>query len=101
VSNPFIIQKQDGGFNYATTDLATLAYRLQTWQAQEIAYVTDGSSNCTFTNCSPPIGDGIRSESKAGACWFGSILVKWQTIQNPLRGNGSTLGIMDEAEERL
>jgi len=27
VANPFIVQKQDGGFNYATTDLATLAFR--------------------------------------------------------------------------
>jgi arginyl-tRNA synthetase len=27
-ANPFIVQKTDGGFNYATTDLATLAHRV-------------------------------------------------------------------------
>ena len=27
-ANPFIVQKSDGGFNYATTDLATLAHRI-------------------------------------------------------------------------
>src|SRR6266567_4989068 len=40
--NPCLIQKSDGGFNYATADLATLAYRLETWRPDEIIYITDG-----------------------------------------------------------
>ncbi|MEB3312477.1 MAG: arginine--tRNA ligase [Snowella sp.] len=43
---PLIIQKSDGGYNYATTDLAALKYRTQTDQAQRIIYVTDaGQAN--------------------------------------------------------
>src|SRR5262249_2536533 len=48
ISNPFIIQKQDGGFNYATTDLATLAHRVGAWHADEIIYVTDGRQQLHF-----------------------------------------------------
>jgi len=40
--SPVLVQKKDGGFNYATTDLATLQYRLETWNPAEVIYVTDG-----------------------------------------------------------
>lgn len=36
---PCIIRKADGGFLYATTDLATLDYRIKNWQADSIWYV--------------------------------------------------------------
>ncbi|MBD2653592.1 arginine--tRNA ligase [Synechocystis sp. FACHB-383] len=43
---PLIVQKSDGGYNYATTDLAALNYRLTTDGAQKIIYVTDaGQAN--------------------------------------------------------
>ncbi len=43
---PLIIQKTDGGYNYATTDLAAIRYRTQTDQAQRILYVVDaGQAN--------------------------------------------------------
>jgi len=45
---PALVQKSDGGFNYMTTDLATLAYRLETWQPGEIIYVTDGRQQLHF-----------------------------------------------------
>src|SRR5882724_11432502 len=48
IDHPFIIEKSDGGFNYATTDLATLAYRLETWQTNEIVYVTDARQQLHF-----------------------------------------------------
>lgn len=40
-SSPMIIQKQDGAFLYATTDLATIDYRMKTWSPDEILYVVD------------------------------------------------------------
>lgn len=46
--NPLLIQKRDGGFNYATSDLATLDYRLETWHPDEIVYVTDGRQQLHF-----------------------------------------------------
>ncbi|NEP31021.1 MULTISPECIES: arginine--tRNA ligase [unclassified Moorena] len=43
---PLIVQKSDGGYNYATTDLAALRYRTEQDQAQRIIYVTDsGQAN--------------------------------------------------------
>ncbi len=38
---PFIVQKGDGAYTYATTDLATIQYRVQELQADEILYVVD------------------------------------------------------------
>ncbi|MBM0740493.1 arginine--tRNA ligase [Phormidium sp. CLA17] len=43
---PLIVQKSDGGYNYATTDLAAIRYRIQQDQAERILYLTDmGQSN--------------------------------------------------------
>lgn len=43
---PLIVQKSDGGYNYATTDLAALCYRIQQDEARRIIYVTDaGQAN--------------------------------------------------------
>jgi arginyl-tRNA synthetase len=38
---PLIVQKSDGAYNYATTDLAALRYRIKEDQATRIIYVTD------------------------------------------------------------
>ena len=38
---PFIVQKTDGAFTYATTDLATIQYRRETLKADEMLYVVD------------------------------------------------------------
>ncbi|MBF2027316.1 MAG: arginine--tRNA ligase [Oscillatoriales cyanobacterium C42_A2020_001] len=43
---PLIVQKSDGGYNYATTDLAALRYRIQQDHSDRIIYVTDaGQAN--------------------------------------------------------
>lgn len=43
---PLIVQKSDGGYNYATTDLAAIRYRIQQDGAKRIVYVTDaGQAN--------------------------------------------------------
>lgn len=47
-SQPFIIRKSDGASNYATTDLATILYRIEEWQADEIIYVTDARQRDHF-----------------------------------------------------
>ncbi len=40
-SPPFLIRKADGAFLYATTDLATIQWRLARWQPDRILYVVD------------------------------------------------------------
>jgi arginyl-tRNA synthetase len=43
---PMIVQKTDGGYNYATTDLAAIRYRIQEDRATRLIYTTDiGQSN--------------------------------------------------------
>jgi len=38
---PMIIRKKDGAFLYATTDLATIQFRMQEWNPDAILYVVD------------------------------------------------------------
>jgi arginyl-tRNA synthetase len=45
---PFLIQKQDGAFLYATTDLATVQYRAETFHPGRILYVTDSRQQLHF-----------------------------------------------------
>ncbi|MDY7006706.1 MAG: arginine--tRNA ligase [Cyanobacteriota bacterium] len=43
---PLIVQKSDGGYNYATTDLAALCHRIEKEGAKRLIYVTDaGQAN--------------------------------------------------------
>jgi len=45
---PFIIQKSDGAYLYATTDLAALRYRIKELGAKRIVYVTDARQKLHF-----------------------------------------------------
>ncbi len=46
--SPMIVQKRDGAFLYATTDLATLEYRREQFAADEILYVVDSRQSEHF-----------------------------------------------------
>lgn len=45
---PLIIQKSDGGYGYATTDLAAIRYRVGTLAADQILYVVDSRQALHF-----------------------------------------------------
>lgn len=45
---PLIIQKTDGAFLYATTDLAAIRYRTRTLHADRVIYVTDARQELHF-----------------------------------------------------
>jgi arginyl-tRNA synthetase len=45
---PFNIRKKDGASNYASTDLATVLYRLEEFKADEIIYLTDARQQDHF-----------------------------------------------------
>jgi arginyl-tRNA synthetase len=45
---PLIIQKTDGGYNYATTDLAAVRYRIEIDRADRIIYITDSGQSDHF-----------------------------------------------------
>jgi arginyl-tRNA synthetase len=45
---PFMVQKSDGGYNYDTTDLAALKYRIQEDKADRLIYVVDAGQGLHF-----------------------------------------------------
>ena len=45
---PMIVRKSDGAFLYATTDLATIKYRMETWRPDAILYVVDARQSEHF-----------------------------------------------------
>jgi arginyl-tRNA synthetase len=45
---PVIVQKSDGAYLYATTDLAAIRYRVRELKADEIIYVTDARQSLHF-----------------------------------------------------
>lgn len=104
VANPQLIQKRDGGFNYATTDLATIAHRLETWQPAEIVYVTDGRQQLhfqqlfhTFRRWHPELSNTV----KLAHVWFGSILGDdGKPLKTRSGENVKLAELLDEAEER-
>ncbi len=46
--NPLIVQKADGGYLYATTDLAAIKYRVQELGAKRVSYVVDARQSEHF-----------------------------------------------------
>ena len=46
--NPLIVQKSDGGYLYATTDLAAIKFRCQELKAKRISYVVDARQSEHF-----------------------------------------------------
>jgi len=45
---PMLVRKQDGAFLYATTDLATIRHRVDTWRPDAIVYVVDHRQGLHF-----------------------------------------------------
>jgi arginyl-tRNA synthetase len=100
--HPALIRKSDGGFNYTTTDLATLAYRLETWKPDEIIYVTDGRQQLHFQQLFAAFRKWHgESKTKLAHVWFGSILGEDGKPFKTRSGETVKLAdLLDEAEER-
>jgi arginyl-tRNA synthetase len=104
VANPFLVQKRDGGFNYAATDLATLSYRMATWSPNEIVYVTDARQQlhfrklfATFRRWHPELAAKVTLTH----VWFGTILGEGGSPFRTRSGDTIKLAeLLDEAEER-
>ncbi len=46
---PLIVQKSDGGYNYATTDLAAIRHRIEKEDAKRLIYITDSGQTNHFS----------------------------------------------------
>ncbi len=95
---PAIIRKADGGFLYATTDLATLDYRIREFQADSIWYVVGAPQEKHFKQ----IFDIARMRDITGDfrhVAFGSILGK---DRRPFKTrDGETVSLQDVIDEAI
>lgn len=77
-TQPFIIRKSDGASNYASTDLATLLYRVEHFGAEEVVYVTDGRQQDHFQQLFMTAAKWFGCKGyklpKLRHVWFGTIL---------------------------
>ena len=104
VADPALVRKSDGGFNYMTTDLATVDYRLKTWSPHEIVYVVDDRQSphfrklfLTFARWQPDAAKGVKLVHVG----FGKILGDDGKPFKTRSGDTVKLGdLLDEAEER-
>ena len=104
VPDPALVRKSDGGFNYTTTDLATIDYRLKTWAPAEIVYVVDdrqaGHFKKLFAIFARWQPDAARTV-KLVHVGFGKILGEDGKPFKTRSGDTVKLGdLLDEAEER-
>ncbi len=100
--NPAMILKSDGASNYTTTDLATLQFRVETWNPDEILYVTDGRQQLHFRQFFSIFGRWHpECRVKLAHVWFGSILGDDGKPFKTRSGETVKLAeLLDEAEER-
>ncbi len=97
---PFIIQKTDGGFGYATTDLATVEHRVKAWHADEIWYVVGAPQAMHFEQLFHAVRRwGLNPALHHIA--FGSILGADGKMMKTRSGESvGLLEVLEEAEER-
>jgi arginyl-tRNA synthetase len=105
-AHPALVRKSDGGFNYTTTDLATLLFR---WQGgissgppDEIVYVTGAPQQLHFQQCFAIFRRWHpEARLKLSHVWFGSILGEDGKPFKTRAGETVRLeDLLDEAEER-
>jgi len=101
-AHPALVQKSDGAFNYTSTDLATLAYRLETWRPDEIIYVTDSRQQLHFQQLFAVFRRWHpEARMRLAHVWFGSILGEDNKPFKTRSGDTVKLAnLLDEAEER-
>ena len=97
---PCLVRKSDGGFLYATTDLATLEYRIQRWNADAIWYVVGAPQALHFEQIFATAARmGITGDLRHVA--FGSILGEDRKLMKTRSGENVGLrDVLEEAQER-
>ena len=104
VADPALVRKSDGGFNYMTTDLATIDYRLKTWSPKEIVYVVDDRQSGHFKKLFLTFARWKSEEAKNTKLvhvGFGKIMGEDGKPFKTRSGDTVKLSdLMDEAEER-
>jgi arginyl-tRNA synthetase len=100
---PFIIQKSDGAYLYATTDLAALRYRVNELKANAIIYVTDSRQKLHFEMlfAVAKMAGWVSDDIELSHVMFGSVLGEDGTPLKTRSGENVKLKeLLDEAIER-
>lgn len=98
---PMMVQKTDGSFLYATTDLATIQYRVETWQPHEIVYVVDARQSDHFRQLFAAAKLWGFGETDFKHVTFGTILGEDGTPLKTREGDPPKLSdLLDEAQSR-
>ncbi len=97
---PCIIRKRDGGFNYATTDLATVDYRIKDLNADAVWYVVGAPQTLHFKQIFEIARrEGYRSDFRH--ITFGSILGENRKLMKTRSGENVPLrDLLEEACKR-
>jgi len=102
-SLPFIIQKSDGAYLYATTDLAAIRYRVNELNANKIIYVTDARQKLHFEMvfAVARMAEWAEPETELIHVTFGSVLGEGGKPLKTREGENVKLKeLLDEAIER-
>ena len=98
---PFIVRKTDGAFTYATTDLATIRYRVEELDADEMLYVVDARQGEHFRLLFETARQWGYSDVEFAHVSFGTVL---GDDRRPFKTrSGDTVGLeslLDEAVTR-
>ena len=94
-----IVRKSDGGYNYATTDLATVESRIEEFNPERIIYVTDERQQLHFRQFFT-IAKKLGMDANLVHVWFGLMRLPEATFSTR-EGNVIKLAaLLDEAEAR-
>jgi arginyl-tRNA synthetase len=97
---PCIIRKRDGGFNYATTDIATVDYRLDDLKAESVWYVVGAPQTLHFKQIFE-IARRQRYKADLRHITFGSILGEDRKLMKTRSGENVPLReLLEEACRR-
>jgi arginyl-tRNA synthetase len=95
-----IVRKSDGGFNYATTDLATVRSRVEEFGPAKIVYITDERQQLHFKQFFA-VCRRLGYETELVHVWFGLMRLPEATFSTR-EGNVIPLEeLLDEAEKRV
>ena len=98
---PMIIQKKDGAFLYATTDLATIKYRICEFKADAVLYVVDHRQHEHFDKLFAAAALWGYSDVELNHVSFGTVLGEDGKPYKTRSGDTVGLeGLLDEAESR-
>jgi arginyl-tRNA synthetase len=99
--NPLLIRKSDGGYNYATTDLATVRYRHDHFKAQRSIYVVGGPQQMHFRQLFDAARRWGFTDMELEHVWFGTIFGPDKKPFKSREGKNIKFAeLLDEAEER-